>query len=624
MLMLVAVSLMAGSAMAGTVDVFGYSWETTEATYELGLNPEILYVVNNPDSITVTDIWAGWASITTPLSIGAGDVMSYDRYLTNEWRNRVGLDWALSTWLEAYHSLPLDAAYANYDTWFEFADNNRETWAFTTATGWFELAASGSPTALASTGIHYEISFDSASYSLTMTDIVTGAQIASATAALDPAAIGYWTFGLWNTEQDMTIENFVIIYRRANRPTPANGATLVPTDQVLSWAAPNEPNVVSVASYDVYLDPNLADVTAGDASIKTTEASASHTPAADLKFGTTYYWRVDSNVNYDFNPGGEPNMVAGGIWSFTVVGAAPLIESFDNVLTSLDLLDADLAAVVGDADFNMASVSWEVVTDDYRYPAGAVASVTDTTSDLYAPTATFTTDTVGTYIVKLTATDGDAGTAEAMAEVRVLETACDAAQASGNWAGFDPLDSDTDCDVDIVDFAALAAKWLSDIALDGLETWVGAVAYLPGYGIPNGGFELGTLGYWKSETWASGEITDVPADVQEGTYACALLKSNDGVTTGALDLPVGSHSVTLWYKGDIPVLVCGFDNTTTAAYTITSPADGTTLVTGAVPDYTQFTVEFEVTVAGIGYFWAWGDGTGVGTGFVDDVRLNLN
>ncbi len=203
--------LLSQFASAGTVDVFGYSWVTTEATYEYGVNPEILYVVNNPDSITVTDIWAGWASITTPISISAGDVLSYDRYLTNELRDRVGLDWGLSTWLEAYHSLPLDTAGANYDTWFEYADNNREWWAYTTATDWFELAASGSPTALASTGIHYDFAFDSASYTATLTDIVTGTQIATGTAALDPAAIGYWTFGLWNTEQDMTIENFQVV-----------------------------------------------------------------------------------------------------------------------------------------------------------------------------------------------------------------------------------------------------------------------------------------------------------------------------------------------------------------------------------------------------------------------------
>jgi hypothetical protein len=44
-----------------------------------------------------------------------------------------------------------------------------------------------------------------------MTDIATGAQIATATAALDPTLIGYWQFGMWETEQDMTIENFKVI-----------------------------------------------------------------------------------------------------------------------------------------------------------------------------------------------------------------------------------------------------------------------------------------------------------------------------------------------------------------------------------------------------------------------------
>ena len=196
-------------ASAGTVDVFGYTWETTEGTYAAGANPEILYTVNNPDSITVTDIWAGWASISMPLSISPGDVLSYDRYLSNDMRDRVG-GWALSSWLADYQSMPLDTTGATLDAYFEYADNNRETWAHTTATDWFEIAASGSPTALASTGIHYDFAFGAASYTATMTDIVTGAQIATGTSALDPALIGYWLFGLWDTEQDMTIENFVV------------------------------------------------------------------------------------------------------------------------------------------------------------------------------------------------------------------------------------------------------------------------------------------------------------------------------------------------------------------------------------------------------------------------------
>lgn len=402
----------------------------------------------------------------------------------------------------------------------------------------------------------------------------------------------------------------------ATNVSPRNGATLVSVDADIEWGVP-----AGFTSTVVFgADPNVGD----NPEVVSADSVTSHDPGT-LDYSTTYYWRVTTH---------EPNDVGyidrvGGVWAFTTEGAEPVIASFDNVLTSLDLLDADLAAVVSDADNNIASVSWEVLRDDIAYPAGAVAEVTpDEPVDLYAPTATFSTDTAGTYFVKVTATDADGAPANAIAEVRVLETACAAAQASGNWAGFDPLDSDTDCDIDMVDLAAFAAKWLSDIGLDGQEVWTGEVSYMPTpYGIPNGGFENGSLDGWKSETWASGEITDVPGDVQEGTYACGLLKSNDGVTTGVLDLPVGSHSITLWYKGDIPTFVCGFDDATTATYNITSHVfDGVdyVLVTGAVPAYTQFTVEFDVTVAGTGHFYAWGNGEGGGTGFVDDFRLNLN
>jgi hypothetical protein len=82
LMLVVACLVLSQFAHAGTVDVFGYTWETTEGIHEQGANPEILYTVNNPDSITATGIFPGFTSITTPLSISPGDVLSYDRYLS--------------------------------------------------------------------------------------------------------------------------------------------------------------------------------------------------------------------------------------------------------------------------------------------------------------------------------------------------------------------------------------------------------------------------------------------------------------------------------------------------------------------------------------------------------------
>jgi hypothetical protein len=459
-----------------------------------------------------------------------------------------------------------------------------------------------------------------------MTDIATGAQIATATAALDPTLIGFWQFGMWETEQDMTIENFKVLYKGANLPTPASGATLVPVDQVLSWMAPNDPNVVSVAGYDVYIDPNMTLVANGDASVKSSEASASHTPAANLEFGTTYYWRVDSSVNYDYNAGGDPNLVEGGIWSFTTEPATPTIATLDNIFTSMSLLPATISATVVDGDGDLASIAWEVLADDVLYPEGAIAEITDTTTDLYNPTASFTTDVPGYYRVRLTVTDALSASESKVFEVRVEETACDQAKVGlhGAWPA-NIFDTNSDCVVDLNDFAAFAAEWLDNTASTEQELWTGDVVYIPiTNGIPNGNFETGNFVGWSSASWDMAEVIDTPADVYEGSYAAWLENTLKGVVCGPIDLPVGNHTITLQYKGDLTALSCGFqDNLTTAAVEITSPTDIESLASGTVPSYTQYTVEFTVTAEGAGAFKVWGRGDN-GSGFVDDFRLILN
>jgi hypothetical protein len=170
LMLVVACLVLSQFAHAGTVDVFGYTWETTEGigytwettegidtTYEGGAEPEILYTVNNPDSITATGIWTAYTSITTPLSISPGDVLSYDRYISNDYRDRVGLGiGAPSYWMTYYRSHPLNTTGDSLGLYFEYAESTREVSTYTLATGWVDLASSGSA---ASTGIHYDIAF---------------------------------------------------------------------------------------------------------------------------------------------------------------------------------------------------------------------------------------------------------------------------------------------------------------------------------------------------------------------------------------------------------------------------------------------------------------------------------
>ena len=117
-----------------------------------------------------------------------------------------------------------------------------------------------------------------------------------------------------------------LITKAARNPVPAHRATQVPIDQTLSWDAPNDPNVVQVLGYDVYLDPNEANVTSGKLSVRvsTGQTVTSFDPVANFLYNTRYFWRVDSKIK--LNDPNQTQMVAPGtVWSFTCESSAPVI-----------------------------------------------------------------------------------------------------------------------------------------------------------------------------------------------------------------------------------------------------------------------------------------------------------
>ncbi len=109
-----------------------------------------------------------------------------------------------------------------------------------------------------------------------------------------------------------------------------------------------------------------------------------------------------------------------------------------------------------EGDIADSDVQWSVAGD-------SDAMVTKTSTDPLAPTADFTATTAGTYTIQLTATDASGQTRSDILTIRVAEDACAAAQLNG--AVISESDLDEDCDVDLDDFAALAAEWMSDIRL---------------------------------------------------------------------------------------------------------------------------------------------------------------
>lgn len=122
--------------------------------------------------------------------------------------------------------------------------------------------------------------------------------------------------GMWSNGQPRQLfgPSNLISRVEACVPNPANGAALVPVDQVLSWEPPF--GVVD-PEFKVYIWEQGASQGAG---VETTETTLD----PDLALGTAYWWQVDVK---DPNEGGNPIWLPGKKWAFAT-------ESSDIFITS--------------------------------------------------------------------------------------------------------------------------------------------------------------------------------------------------------------------------------------------------------------------------------------------------
>jgi len=109
---------------------------------------------------------------------------------------------------------------------------------------------------------------------------------------------------------------FLYIPAQARGPEPADGATEVNVDTVLSWRAGRE-----AASHDVYLGGDAEAVAAG--TTPADSVSTSEYEVNGLDFGTTYYWKVDA-----VNEVEATSLWEGAVWSFTTQEYG-VIEDFE-------------------------------------------------------------------------------------------------------------------------------------------------------------------------------------------------------------------------------------------------------------------------------------------------------
>lgn len=347
----------------------------------------------------------------------------------------------------------------------------------------------------------------------------------------------------------------------ANTPVPADGSIDVDSLTVnsISWSAPVDPNIVSVG-YDVYfsdVDPNFI----GELPVSSDQSGTTYNTGT-LAGDTTYYWRVDSRVIWDSNSitGNWTDVIPGFGWQFTTAAlyAAPEITTMDSTITLLDLLPCNLSATVVENPGNVpampiTSVAFTVLTDDWLYPAGATASVTNTTIDNNNPTATFTADMAGTYKVKLTVGDG-ISTVERIAEIRVFTDACEAKKSSpSGWDG-DYFDENGDCVVDLTDFAQMGLQWLNSTAMIASETYPDPVY-----------------------PYVSADVVVDTADAYVIKYPGGVYDPNLYVSEPPLDTSGGPRIITheqalggsvIGYTGDGDFIVYEVDVPTTGDYTV--------------------------------------------------------
>lgn len=286
-------------------------------------------------------------------------------------------------------------------------------------------------------------------------------------------------------------------------PSPQDDPiTRVEPEQVLSWNTamvkdpierPN-PDILKHYVFGTFnnaspTDPNMyyiGEVDAGDPVAETAVYPETGTLSLDLD--RLYYWQIVEGLEEPNNPGvayspTDPNNIAGPVWKFLTRPpyVAPALN-FPNVITTLELANPgpiNIAAIVTGNTDPITNAAITLVTDDMDFPAGAVYTFTDTTTDYENLTATLVTDTAGTYHVKVSLTDGIT-TMEKIAEVVVFSDACEAQQdsRSSTWQR-NYYDRDGDCDVDIADFVVFAGEWLADSSMQAQESYTGSVSYIP-------------------------------------------------------------------------------------------------------------------------------------------------
>ncbi len=129
----------------------------------------------------------------------------------------------------------------------------------------------------------------------------------------------------------LPVEDFLLFaVVGASAPSPADGATDVVQESILSWISGQ-----SAESHDIYLGTVREDVENAsldnplDVLVGPGQTVSVYVPASPLEIGRTYYWRVDTVLPADDGVG--TTLSKGEVWSFTV---EPYSYAVENIITT--------------------------------------------------------------------------------------------------------------------------------------------------------------------------------------------------------------------------------------------------------------------------------------------------
>ena len=214
--------LLVNSANA-SVSFSGRTWSTQDAAHRDSAAIHTEYTAVDANTGTMRGVFGTSGqdcSMVTPLTLQVGDKVSYDYKVTHDQIDLIGdgnADWIGDTSM-AFIKGTTNAGSASATRRLIYSGNNLST---LNHSGAGQSATNTNPTG----GLHFDFTFTSdTTYTVAITDITTASPVATWDATLDGTlgAIQGFRVGLWDSEQTVTLSNFV----HTAVPEPASLALL--------------------------------------------------------------------------------------------------------------------------------------------------------------------------------------------------------------------------------------------------------------------------------------------------------------------------------------------------------------------------------------------------------------